>query len=893
MSAGGEGLTLTTNVVDKHCTEVYWITITDLGHLMQDVAMLIISCFTIVQVLSTVAQARYVFTETLHLPHKTIVTYRMLQDGSTRLVGILRSIYDGVGLLQLHGLALPASCTSAYPFESDLSVICVAAACWLIAIVAWLFWQSSTVAHHVTYLCATAAVYLHPSASFSAAKLLDCRVVHLAASAAASLDGGDSAPAKQVYSTSATLVQVSVVAANPFFSCMGRVHAPAGYMAAATLLIYVAALPIVTFVVLWRDPWLAHALGRATGGKAGGQASPPRGRVSRRSSIIVVPMGDATTCTDAASATDNGIDLRSPEAVTPTTAGAASGAIPPAPLPDPLLYPFEDGSGYQPDAWIWRHIDLCVVCGLSVVNALLPAPQTLQQVWSAARVRLARWVANYRGSLTPATQVATKLATTLVLLASLAVFFAVLPNPYVVPWRRSVRLALLALSASCAAINAASRALDLGFGGPVLAATIAPGAYCIIGIFCATVASLLAGFARELLSKAVEDAERSAGSSGNVGGRGGATKRGPPTRLPDCDVQVDGVHGHRRSLVPPLPLGHSRALLPASSGDVVGQLSHGASDSPSPWAASHEGEGVRSDGSPGDMPVLEWPTGVGPLDSSRDADAVPVNDMGSARGPPEDVGSAGGGGAPVDEEGDDEGEGAPTALPGTPTFRARSFFGPAGGASPLAMLPPSKGPSVSSVRGNSRGPPLGLALPHRAATMGAQRSSSIDLRAALPQATAAACLSLRQKMAWAAAATSAPSQTSPGQWLAAAGEGQSPLPGSSPGQWHGGAAQPSWQPISVAEAFAPSLRSSALPISSSSAAEPRVPGMPVLRARRASCSMLPNAPGPLTALSSSGPAAMAFAAAGAPPARLRRRSFLLASASLSLQQQTGAAPHPP
>lgn len=303
----------------------------------------------------------------------------LMQDGSTRLVGILRSIYDSVGLLQLNGLALPASCTSAYPFESDLSVICVATACWIIAVAAWFLWQRLTVAHNVTYLCATAAVYLHPSASFSVAKLLDCRVVLLAASAAASLDGGDSAPARQAYSTTATLTRVSVVASNPYYTCLGSVHAPAGYMAAVALLIYVAALPILTFVVLWRDPWLAHALGQPTW-KAGEHGSPPRGRLSRRSSIIVVPVGDTSTCTDAASATDNAVDLRGPETVTPATAGTASSALPPTPLPDPLLYPFEDGSGYQPYAWIWRHIDLCVVCGLSVVNALLPAPQTLQQV---------------------------------------------------------------------------------------------------------------------------------------------------------------------------------------------------------------------------------------------------------------------------------------------------------------------------------------------------------------------------------------------------------------------------------------------------------------------------------------------------------------------------------
>ena len=64
-----------------------------------------------------------------------------------------------------------------------------------------------------------------------------------------------------------------------------------------------------------------------------------------------------------------------------------------------------------------------------------------------------------------------------------------------------MRVALLALSASCASINAASRALDLGFGGSLLAA------YCIIGIFCATIAALLVGFARELMEKALDESD--------------------------------------------------------------------------------------------------------------------------------------------------------------------------------------------------------------------------------------------------------------------------------------------------------------------------------------------------------------------------------------------------
>lgn len=285
-----------------------------------------------------------------------------------RIGGVLRSIYDGVGLLQLQGLALPAACISSYPFASDVSVLSVAIGCWLAAVIAWFFWHRSASAYLVTFVCGAAAVYLHPTASFSAAKLLIFQNVLLSASGAAALDGGGSDTSKQVYSASLQLTQVSVVASNTFYKYFGTMHAPAGYLAVVALLTYIMMLPIVTLTLLWRDPWLAHQLAQPAD-KGGAERPPSVVHRSRRSSGIVVPVG-----ADAA-ASDDDEDIRDPEAA--VFADVSSNE---PPLADPLLYPFEIGSDYAPHAWYWRHVDLCIVCGLSIIHALLPTPQTIEQV---------------------------------------------------------------------------------------------------------------------------------------------------------------------------------------------------------------------------------------------------------------------------------------------------------------------------------------------------------------------------------------------------------------------------------------------------------------------------------------------------------------------------------
>lgn len=354
------------------------------------------------------------------------------------------------------GITLPPSCTHGYLFSTEVTLLSIAAGMWLIAVVLALarhrirgrFWRPSA------YVLVSFAVYLHPTVTSAALGLLNCQTVPLSSTAAAALEDGSTSPALSLYSAAAALSYISVLLSNPFVPCFGRLHAPAGGLAAATIVVYVIAMPLLTFRWLWRDQWLADRLAAQAP-----RLTEQQQRHRRRSSAIVPSSLDVRIAEPVDDVSDSKVERFQI---------------------DPILAPFLKDSGYEYRAWYMRHIDLLVVCGLSSVNALLPIPSSVSQV-------------------------AVKLAMTLLLLATLAALLLFLRNPYQEPWKRSVRLALIALSAACAAINAASRSLDLGYGGAVLEATISPGAFCILGILCITGAVLLVGFGRDVIIKALDE----------------------------------------------------------------------------------------------------------------------------------------------------------------------------------------------------------------------------------------------------------------------------------------------------------------------------------------------------------------------------------------------------
>ena len=307
-----------------------------------------------------------------------------------------------------------------YPFSADVSVLGLAVGVWLLALATGVLRRhlpGEIVWRRAVYVLMSLAVYLHPTASSSALRLLDYRSVQLSATAVAALEdsSGTSAASSttQGFSTSPELTTVSVVASNPLVRYFGILHAPAGGFAVAALVSFVALMPALTFLWLWQDAQQRRKLAQ---------------------------------------------DYQ------------------------PILFPFIGGSDYGPASWYWRHVDIVIVFGLSATNALLPTPASLLET-------------------------AVRLAVTITLLVTLALLLVVRPNPYRQQWKRPVRLSLVALSAACAAINAGTRALDLGYGGPVLSASIVPVAYTILVLTGITLVTLIVGFGYGVLSKALE-AER-------------------------------------------------------------------------------------------------------------------------------------------------------------------------------------------------------------------------------------------------------------------------------------------------------------------------------------------------------------------------------------------------
>lgn len=407
------------------------------------------------------------------------VVSNVAQDCSSRLPGVLRSLYAGVALLQLQGVSLPPACLDGYPFSNDVAILGLAVGAWLLSLAAALVHQrhftDSVALRRAVTVCTLLALYLHPSASSSALRMLDCRTVQLTAAAVAALEdsaGGSTASSTQLdFSASASLTTVSVLASNPVVPCFGRLHAPAGGFAAAALLAYIAALPAFTLVWLWRDARLAFDLGvlRQTSGL---------GR-RRRSRV-------------------NAIDGKSLQEDAPIRNAAA---LPPPPRSTPMLHPFLGGSDYGAPSWYLRHVDMVILFCLAATKSLLSTPASLAEV-------------------------TTKLAVTLSLLTLLAVVLVAVPNPFLLRWKRPVRIGLIVLSAACACVDAASRALDLGYGGPALAATLTPGAYVIIILTVVTLSALIAGYGYDFLSKALE-AYRD--SHASVAGAS------PPSPAPDGD----------------------------------------------------------------------------------------------------------------------------------------------------------------------------------------------------------------------------------------------------------------------------------------------------------------------------------------------------------------------
>jgi hypothetical protein len=118
------------------------------------------------------------------------VLSNVAQVGSYRLPPALRSLYQGVALMQLQGITLPPACFSGYLFSTQVATIGLGTGMWLLAFfVAGLRNRiPDRVWRPIVTLFISLAVYLHPTSTSSAMTLLNCRSVQLSTSAVAAVE---------------------------------------------------------------------------------------------------------------------------------------------------------------------------------------------------------------------------------------------------------------------------------------------------------------------------------------------------------------------------------------------------------------------------------------------------------------------------------------------------------------------------------------------------------------------------------------------------------------------------------------------------------------------------------------------------------------------------------
>jgi hypothetical protein len=403
---------------------------------------------------------------------------------------------------------------------------------WSLAVVIYLTGMRFTAVRLMGRLALTLAVVLFPTALQHVVDMLSCHSISTPADALATLDGGGGSSAADGASSSSGVVEVSVLASNPYFVCWseGGAHKPAGDLAAATLVLYLISLFPIVFLWLRRDVWLTRALQRAevarraqqpgahpmptstTRTKAigrGTSASRQQPRVAgpRRAGALTVKSrlgaleAGLTTSTNPMFLAQHkmgaaGVSSKSghydavPHTDVQRTQGVAGDAnkatetAPPAePLPDPLLAPFL--SDYRPGAWYAKFLDLTLLAILSITEATLTRPLTLSHI-------------------------ATKAAVMGTAAISMAAYVLIVnPFPPADAWKRWVRVGLLCLSASCSILNAAAAVLDLdaaaGTTNPKLETFLTVGSYILFGGVCIVGCMLVGGFIVTLVAGAKEE----------------------------------------------------------------------------------------------------------------------------------------------------------------------------------------------------------------------------------------------------------------------------------------------------------------------------------------------------------------------------------------------------
>lgn len=395
---------------------------------------------------------------------------------SPSLVPIIASLFRAAAVMQLQGVLMPPACTGAYPFESEVSLMGIALGAWIICIAAYYSRSLERLGNlsPKVALCGrvalTVALVLYSSSANTAMSLLNCSALTTVVGSVTALDGGSAAAAAATLTTPtaagrSAMVVVHVLQKNPYFVCWEGSHRAAGILAAATMALYIATLPVVLLGWSWKDPWLQEQLHQEC--KLEPETNPASCTCKRRRS-------DDVTHASGERFVQNPMRTRAVRhhgklGASLATAPAGSGTSSPSPrrndAPDTILQPVL--KDYVPAAWYTKLADVLLLLVLALLRALVPRP-------------------------TNVTLISMKAAVSCTFLLAVCAH-VLLVRPYVPQqaWKNWVRALLLFDSAGCALLNAAVSALDAGLGGPRLRASVPVGSYILLVLCCITLVVLL------------------------------------------------------------------------------------------------------------------------------------------------------------------------------------------------------------------------------------------------------------------------------------------------------------------------------------------------------------------------------------------------------------------
>ena len=150
---------------------------------------------------------------------------------SPSLAPLLASLFRAAATMQFQGVLMSPACTGAYPFESEVSLMCLALCAWWLCIILYysrcrlaLRGHLSQTAILVGRTALTFAIVLYSSSASTAVSLLNCPSVSVAVGSLAALDGGAAVTYAGMAANDAgrgSMVAVRILGKNPFFCLLG------------------------------------------------------------------------------------------------------------------------------------------------------------------------------------------------------------------------------------------------------------------------------------------------------------------------------------------------------------------------------------------------------------------------------------------------------------------------------------------------------------------------------------------------------------------------------------------------------------------------------------------------------------------------------------------------